>query len=61
MCVNKKGGERVFMKWVGYPLSQATWEPFEHLSGEEACEYLGFFIHTIKHLVDITNLAHFSH
>jgi hypothetical protein len=30
------------VKWVGYPLSQATWEPFENLSGEEACEYLVF-------------------
>ena len=43
MCVNKKGKEEFFVKWVGYPLSQANWEPFENLSGEEACEYLVIF------------------
>ena len=53
MHVNKKGKEEFLVKWVGYPLSQATWEPFENLSGEEACEYLVFFIHTIRHLVYI--------
>ena len=42
MRVNKKGKEEFLVKWVGYPLSQATWEPFENLSGEEACEYLVF-------------------
>lgn len=40
MRVNKKGKEEFLVKWVGYPLSEATWEPFENLSGEEACEYL---------------------
>ena len=50
MRVNGKGEEEFLVKWVGYPLSQATWEPFENLSGEEACEYLGF-IHTIRPLV----------
>jgi len=40
MRVNKRGKEEFLVKWVGYPLSEATWEPFENLSGEEACEYL---------------------
>ncbi len=43
---------RIFVKWVGYPLSQATREPFENPSGEEACENL-VFIHTLRHLVYI--------
>jgi hypothetical protein len=59
MRVNKKGKEEFLVKWVGYALSQATWEPFENLSGEEACEYLVIFIHTIRHLVYIKNLANF--
>ena len=29
------------------PLSEATWEPFENLSGQEACEYLDIFTFTI--------------
>ena len=45
MCVNKKGKEEFLVKWVGYPLRQATWEPFENLSGEESCDYLVIFIH----------------
>ena len=40
MRVNKRGKDEFLVKWVGYPLSEATWEPFENLSGEEACEYL---------------------
>jgi len=40
MRVNKRGKEEFLVKWVGYPLSEATWEPFENLSGEEACKYL---------------------
>ena len=60
MHVNKRGDEEFLVKWVGYPLSEATWEPFENLSGEEACEYLVIFIHTIRDLVDIKNLANFS-
>ena len=43
MCVNKRGKEEFLVKWVGYPLNEATWEPFENLSGEEACEYLVIF------------------
>ena len=43
MRVNKKGKEEFLVKWVGYLLSQATWEPFENLSGEKACEYLVIF------------------
>ena len=39
MRVSKKGKEEFLVKWAGYPLSQATWEPFENLSGEDACEY----------------------
>ena len=38
MRVNKVGMEEFLVKWAGYPLSEATWEPFENLSGEEACE-----------------------
>ena len=38
MHVNKKGKEEFLGKWVGYLLSQATWELFEKFSGEEACE-----------------------
>jgi hypothetical protein len=52
MHVNKNGKEEFLVKWVGYPLSQATWEPFENLSGEEACEYIVFYP-SIKHLVNI--------
>jgi hypothetical protein len=40
MRVNKKGKEEFLVKWVGYPLNEATWERFENLSGEEACESL---------------------
>jgi hypothetical protein len=39
MRVNKKGKEEFLVKWVDYPMNEATWEPFENLSGEEACEY----------------------
>lgn len=39
MRVSKKGKEEFLVKWAGYPLSEATWEPFENLSGEDACEY----------------------
>ncbi len=35
------------VKWIDYPLSEATWEPFENLSGQEACEYLDIFTFTI--------------
>ena len=60
MCINKNGKEEFLVKWVGYTLSQATWGPFEILSGEEACEYLVIFIHTFRYLVYIKNLANFS-
>jgi hypothetical protein len=43
MRVNRKREEEFLVKWLGYPLSQATWEPFENLSGEEACEYQFFY------------------
>ena len=29
MRVNKKGKEEFLVKWVGHPLNEATWEPFE--------------------------------
>ena len=48
MPVNKKGKEEFLVKWVGYPLSQATWDPFENLSDEEACEYLVTFYSYIQ-------------
>ena len=53
MRVNKKGKEEFLVKWVGYPLSQATWEPFENLSGEEAREHQVIFIHKFNILVFI--------
>ena len=34
----KEGREKFLVKWIDYPLSEATWEPFENLSGQEACE-----------------------
>ena len=40
LCVNKRGKEEFLVKCVGHPLSEATWEAFENLSGEGACEYL---------------------
>ncbi len=39
------------MGWVS--TSEATWEPFENLSGEEACEYQVIFIHKFTILVFI--------
>ena len=39
----KEGREEFLVKWIDYPLSEATWEPFENLSGQEACEYLDIF------------------
>jgi hypothetical protein len=36
----KDGRDEFLVKWIGYPLNEATWEPFENLSGQEACEYL---------------------
>ncbi len=53
MCVNKEGRKEILVKWVGYPLSEATWEPFENLSGEEAREYQVIFIHKSTILVFI--------
>ena len=43
----KEGREEFLVKWIDYPLSEATWEPFENLSGQEACEYLDIFTFTI--------------
>ncbi len=43
----KEGREEFLVKWIDYPLSEATWEPFENLSGHEACEYLDIFTFTI--------------
>ncbi len=43
----KEGREEFLVKWIGYPFSEATWEPFENLSGQEACEYLDIFTFTI--------------
>ena len=40
----KEGREEFLVKWIDYPLSEATWEPFENLSGQEACEYLDIFL-----------------
>ena len=60
MHINIKGKEEFLVKWVGYPLSEATWEPFENLSGVEACEYQVFFIHTIRQLVQLKILLIFS-
>ncbi len=43
----KEGREEFLVKWIDYPLSEATWEPFENLSDQEACEYLDIFTFTI--------------
>jgi hypothetical protein len=51
MRVGKKGKEEFLVKWAGYPLSQATWEPFENLSGEEACKYASNSIPDIMHVL----------
>ena len=59
MHVNKQGKEEFLVKWVGYPLSQATWEPFENLSGEEACEYLVIFYLYNQTTCTPKNLANF--
>ncbi len=40
----KEGREEFLVKWIDYPLSEATWEPFENLSGQEACEYWIFLL-----------------
>ena len=47
MHLNIKGEEEFLVKWLGYRLSKATWELFDHLSGVEACKYLFVLIHTI--------------
>jgi hypothetical protein len=39
----KEGMEEFLVKWIDYPWSEATWEPYENLSGQEACEYLDIF------------------
>jgi hypothetical protein len=49
--VSKKGKEEFLVKWAGYPLSQATWEPFENLSREEARKYVAYFIQDIMHIL----------
>ena len=49
----KEGREEFLVKWIDYPLSEATWEPFENLSGEEAHEYQVIFIHKFTILVYI--------
>ncbi len=43
----KEGREEFLVKWIDYLLSEATWEPFKNLSGQEACEYLDIFTFTI--------------
>ena len=43
----KEGREEFLVKWIDYPLSEATWEPFKNLSGQEASEYLDIFTFTI--------------
>ena len=53
MRVIKEGREEFCVKWVVYPLSEATWEPFENLSGEEACKYQVILIHKFTKLIDI--------
>ena len=60
MHVNRKGEEEFLVKWLGYPLSQATWEPFENLSGEEACEYQFFYSYNQTPSLH-KNLANNSH
>ncbi len=57
MLINKKGREEFHVKWVGYPLSEATWEPFESLSGKEACKYEVILIRRNSILVNIIALT----
>ena len=45
-----EGREEFLVKWIDYPLSEATWEPFENLSGQEACECLDIISFTITEL-----------
>jgi hypothetical protein len=44
----KDGRDEFLVKWIGYPLNEATWEPFENLSGQVACEYLYSYSFTIS-------------
>ena len=53
MHVNKEGTEEFLVKWVGYPLSEATWETFENCAGDKACEYQVILIHKSTILVYI--------
>ena len=39
----KEGREEFLVKWIDYPLSEATWEPFKNHTGQAACEYLDIF------------------
>ena len=55
MRVNKVGMEEFLVQWAGYPLSEATWEPFEHLSGEEAREYPVFLL--IQNFTILVNIS----
>ncbi len=50
MHVNKKGREEFLVKWAG-PLSEATWEPLENLTGKEACKHEDILIHTPQFLL----------
>jgi hypothetical protein len=43
MRLNQQGKEEFLVKWVGYPLSHATWKPADHHSSEEACKYYLLF------------------
>ena len=52
----KEGREEFLEKLIDYPLSEATWEPFENLSGKEAGEYQVILIHTNSILVNIIAL-----
>ena len=58
MHVNKEGRKEFLVKWVGYPLSKATWEPFENISGEKASDYQVIFIHkfTIRVYISTQNI-----
>ena len=45
---NKETGvEEVKIKWVGYPMSESTWEPVDNLEWE-VCEH-AFLLHSHLH------------
>ncbi len=40
----KEGREEFLVKWIDYPLSEATWEPFENLLARKHVSILIFLL-----------------